>query len=133
MALRMALGAGRATLMGQLLVESLLLALAAGVAGAVVAPWGAHALVTLVPKSVNVPGLADVRINAGVLTFALALSMVTALVFGLVSALTVRTESASGALVAPGRVTMTTGARRAASALVVVEVALAIVLLMGAA
>ena len=129
----MALGAGRATLMGQLLVESLLLALAAGVAGAVVAPWGAHALVTLVPKSVNVPGLADVRINAGVLTFALALSMVTALVFGLVSALTVRTESASGALVAPGRVTMTTGARRAASALVVVEVALAIVLLMGAA
>jgi hypothetical protein len=82
-------------------------------------------------SSATVPGLADVRIHAGVLVFTLAVSVGTALLFGLVSAITVRSENAAGALVAT-RLTMGTAARRAASALVVAEVALAIVLLVGA-
>jgi putative ABC transport system permease protein len=108
------------------------LALAAGCAGALVALWGARALVALVPTSVSAPGLADVRINGGVLAFTLGVSVATALVFGLASALTVKGERASGALVAPGRVSTSRTVRRATSALVVVEVALAIVLLVGA-
>jgi predicted permease len=131
MAVRMALGAGRARLAGQLLAESLVLAIAAGILGVVAAHWGANLLVALVPKSAIVPGLADVRINGGVLAFTLAVSIGTAIVFGLVSALTVRSETPSGALVTT-RVTMGTAARRAAAALVVAEVALAIVLLVGA-
>ena len=87
------------------------------------AHWGARLLVALVPRSAAVPGLGDVRINAGVLAFTLAVSAGTAIVFGLVSALTVRSENGAGALVTT-RVTMGAGARRAASALVVAEVAL---------
>jgi predicted permease len=131
MAVRMALGAGRARLAAQLLAESLVLAVAAGAVGVVAAHWGANLLVALVPASARVPGLAEVHINGGVLAFALAVSVGTAMVFGLVSALTVRSETASGALVTT-RVTMGSAARRAASALVVAEVALAIVLLVGA-
>jgi predicted permease len=132
MAVRMALGAGRAQLVAQLLVESLMLALAAGCAGALVAMWGVRGLVALLPASVAAPGVADVRIDSRVLAFTLGVSVATALLFGLVAALTVRRESASGALAAPGRVTMSRTARRATSALVVVEIALAIVLLVGA-
>ena len=84
MALRVALGAGRLRLVAQLLTESLVLAGVAGLAGTVIAQWGARFLVTLVPKSVNVPGIADVRINGAVLAFALGISAATALVFGLV-------------------------------------------------
>jgi putative ABC transport system permease protein len=132
MAVRMALGAGRGQLVAQLLAESLMLALAAGCAGALVAIWGVPGLVALLPASGRCPGLADVRIDGSVLAFTLGVSVATALLFGLVAALTVKRESAAGALVAPGRVTMSRTARRATSALVVVEIALAIVLLVGA-
>jgi len=132
MAVRMALGAGRTQLVAQLLAESLMLALAAGCAGVLVAMWGVRGLVALLPASVVAPGLADIRIDGRVLAFTLGVSVATAILFGLVAALTVKRESASGALVAPGRVTMSRTARRATSALVVVEIALAIVLLVGA-
>ncbi|HEY2018872.1 MAG TPA: ADOP family duplicated permease, partial [Bryobacteraceae bacterium] len=132
MALRVALGAGRLRLVAQLLTESLALAAVAGVAGTLIAQWGSRALVTLVPKSVTVPGVADVRLNGAVLAFALGITVVTAVVFGLVSALTVRTGDTAGTLVASGRVSAGSRARRGASALVVVEIAFAILLLIGA-
>jgi putative ABC transport system permease protein len=129
---RLALGAGRGHLAVHVLAESLVLAVVGGLVGVVAARWGVRALVALVPRSVTVPGLADVGINSTVLVFTLGVSVAVALVCGLVSAMTVRGESGSGALVAPTRVTMGRSARRAASALVVFEVALAIVLLVGA-
>ncbi|HKG95404.1 MAG TPA: ABC transporter permease [Gemmatimonadaceae bacterium] len=133
MSLRMALGAGRGRLAAQLLAESLALSLVAGAAGVVMAHWGARALVALVARQAsNVPGLADVRINGAVLGFTLLVTIATALAFGLVAALTVRSQNAAESLGAPARATMSAAARRATSALVVVEVALAVMLLIGA-
>ncbi len=132
MALRTALGAGRSRLALQLLSESLALALVAAVVGVLFANWGARALVSLVPSSVSVPGLADVNVNGPVLAFALGLTALTTVAFGLVAMTTVRLDGASAVLVGGGRLSMSTAARRAASGLVVVEVALAVVLLVGA-
>jgi putative ABC transport system permease protein len=108
------------------------LALVAGAAGVLMAYWGAHALVALLPQSGNVPGLDSVRINGKVLAFTLAIIGLTTLVFGLVAALTVRSEKAVGVLNASRGSSMGARARRATSTLVVAEVALAIVLLVGA-
>jgi predicted permease len=132
MAVRLALGADRGQLAAQLLTESLALAVTAGAVGVVMAQWGARGLVALVPRSVTVPGLADVRLNVTVLAFTLGISVATALVFGLISVMTIRAESGAGALVAPSRVTIGKAARRTASGLVLAEVTLAIVLLIGA-
>jgi predicted permease len=132
MSVRLALGAGGGRLMLQLLTESLALALVAGTAGVLMAYWGAHALVALLPQSGNVPGLNDVRINGSVLGFTLGIVVLTTLVFGLVAALTVRSEKAVGVLNASRGSSMGAKARRATSALVVAEVALAIMLLVGA-
>ena len=132
MAVRVALGAGRVRLAGQLVAESLALALVAGSVGVAIAYWGVPALVALVPRSVSVPGLATAGINAGVIGFTLALCVVTAVVFSLISVLMIGTESGAGALTAQTRVTTSLAAQRATSALVVVEIALAVVLLVGA-
>ena len=132
MSVRLALGAGSGRLAAQLLAESLVLALVAGAGGVLMAYWGAHALVALLPQSGNVPGLSDVRINGSVLAFTLGIVVLTTLVFGLVAALTVRSEKAVGVLNASRGTSMGAKARRATSTLVVAEVALAIVLLVGA-
>ncbi|MGH7717700.1 MAG: ABC transporter permease, partial [Gemmatimonadaceae bacterium] len=132
MAVRMALGAGHGRLAAQLLAESLVLSLVAGVVGVAFAHWGARALVTLLPQANNVPALADVRVNGMVLGFTLLIVLATALAFGLVGALSVRSQTAGAALNATSRSTLTPAARRATSMLVVAEVAFAIVLLIGA-
>ena len=130
-AVRVALGAGRARVAAQLLTESLTLALVAGAAGVAIAYWGAPALVSLVPKSVAVPGLRDVGINRAVLGFALGLTLLTALIFGLV-AFVAAWPKIAGALGTRGAAGPSRAARKAASVLVIGEVALAIVLLVGA-
>jgi putative ABC transport system permease protein len=95
-------------------------------------PALARALVSLVPQSVSVPGLADVNVNGPVLGFALGLTTLTTVAFGLVAMTTVRLEGAAAVLVGGGRLSMSAAARRAASGLVIVEVALAVMLLVGA-
>ena len=131
MAVRAALGAGRGQLAGQILVESLVLAIVAGAAGVAFAYWGTPALVALVPRSVTIPGLRDVGINWSVLAFALGVTVATALVFGLAGAMATRWRPL-GALGTRGQTGAGRVARRAASVLVVAEVALALVLLVGA-
>jgi putative ABC transport system permease protein len=132
MAVRIALGAGRARLVAQSLTESLVLAVIAGAAAILVARWMTPALVALVPASVNLPDLAAIDTDRAVLGFTAGLTLLTALVFGLISAFGVRFDAAAGALTNPGRVTASASARRASAVLVVVETALAIVLLTGA-
>lgn len=132
MGVRMALGAGYARLLAQLLTESVVLAAVAGSVGILIGLWMTQALVTLIPKSLNVPGLSAVHINLSVLGFALAITSGTAVVCALTSAFTVRTGSGSGTLISPTRVTSGAKARKSAAALVVTEVALALVLLIGA-
>jgi putative ABC transport system permease protein len=131
MAVRTALGAGRGQLAMQVLVESLVLALIAGAAGVAFAYAGTPALVALVPRSVGLPALREVGINWSVLGFALAVTIATAFVFGLAGALATRWRPL-GALGTRGEAGAGRVARRAASVLVVAEVALAIVLLVGA-
>ncbi len=132
MSLRLALGAGRARLAAQMAAESLVLAAVAGVAGLAFATLGVRVVVALIPASLTAPGLSDVRLDGWVLAFALGVTLIAAVVFGVVSTLTIRSDDAAGALVTGARASSGTGARRAAAALVVFEMAFAIVLLMGA-
>jgi predicted permease len=133
MAVRAALGASRARVAAHHLAESFLLAALGGVAGVVIAIWGSKALVAMIPRSVEAPGLSDVHVNALVLFFAFTLTALTTLGFALVAMMTTRPDRAAAVLVGGGRLSASGGARRAASGLVVAEVALAIVLLAGAA
>ncbi|HJU64690.1 MAG TPA: ABC transporter permease, partial [Gemmatimonadaceae bacterium] len=80
-AVRTALGAGRRRIVMQLVVESVLLALAGGALGTLLAAWGTRALVALSPP--EIPRLGEVGIDAGVLLFALGISLVTGLLLGL--------------------------------------------------
>ena len=130
--MRMALGASRGQIASQLVAESLVLALLAGGVGVAAAYWGVPALVALVPATVTAPALADVGLNVGVLLFTLGLALATTMAFGLITAAGAMADRSGEALVAPGRVSASRGARRAATLLVVTEVALAVVLLIAA-
>jgi putative ABC transport system permease protein len=132
MALRLALGAGWHRLAAQIVTEALVLAVAGGALGVLVAWWAAPALASLVPEAARIPGLDAVGINPWVLAFSLVASVMAALLFSAVSCLSIGGGKQRDALSATRRTTSGAGTRRAASALVVIEVALAGVLLIGA-
>jgi putative ABC transport system permease protein len=132
MAMRLALGAGRWRLVAQTLTEGLVLALAGGAVGVLVAWQIAPSLASLMPQASRIPGLDRVDLNPAVLAFSLAASIVAAMVFSMVASLGLMRESAGDALQVQRRTTMTGAARRAASLLVAAEIALAVVLLIGA-
>jgi predicted permease len=132
MAVRVALGASRRRMAAQLVSENLVLAAVGGIVGALLAQAGARGIATLVPSTVGAPGLDQVRINGPVMLFSLAVTMLTALSLGGVATLAAHRRSVRGTLVDSTRLSMSPRARRSASALVVAEVALAIVLLVGA-
>lgn len=134
MSVRMALGAGRLRLIQQLLTESLILAAAGGALGLLVAYWGSSALLHLAGRGSN-PIPIDAHIDGRILAFTAALSLLTALLFGLVPALRATRVQLATALRAQGRGVAGTQGRPGklslGKLLVVTQVALSMLLLVG--
>jgi putative ABC transport system permease protein len=131
MATRLALGAGRGRLVRQLLTESLLLALLGGALGFLFALWGVDGLKRLAPA--DMPRLAEINVSAGVLVFASAITLLTAMFCGLIPALQSTKPDLNHMLKESTR--QAAGGvqgQRLRSALIVAEVALSLVLLVGA-
>jgi len=134
LALRMSLGASRGRILQQLLAESFVLAMAGGVAGLLLGELLTGALVAMFDGVVPIPRIERVRIDTTVLGFAFAISVLTGFLFGVIPALI----AAPGRLHAAARETGRTvagsrGGRRTRAALVVLETALALMLLAASA
>ncbi|HTU35942.1 MAG TPA: ABC transporter permease [Candidatus Acidoferrum sp.] len=133
LAIREALGASRVRIVRQFLTESILLALAGGVLGLLFAAWGVHILRAITPA--NLPEHGHFDLNVNILWFTLALSLLAGILFGLAPALQASSRRV-GAAIRNGFGSLAGTAsrqpRRLRSALVVVEIALAVVLVIGA-
>jgi len=129
-AIRAALGAGRLRIVRQLLTESVLLALAGGAAGLLPAYAGLRVLPALSPE--GLPRLGEIQIDPRVLGFTLTLSVLTGLFFGLVPAWHAARTDLQESLKEGGRRSAGSGHHRLRGLLVVAEVALSLVLLVGA-
>ena len=125
-----ALGAGRGRIAAQLLTESTLLSLAGAALGIAFAFFGLRAIVASLP-TLAIPRSEAVHIDARVLVFCLALSIVTTLLFGLAPALSF-SRTAPERAIKENSVRATAGGRRMRGLLVILEVTLSLVLLIGA-
>lgn len=131
MAIRAALGASRARVVRQLFTESTVLALTGGAVGLLIAYWGLAAITKLLPA--DFPRLNEIHMNLRVLAFTFAASVLTGILFGLVPALQISRPDVQETIKETGR--GVSGNRRQSrfrQALIVVEVALSVVLLVGA-
>src|SRR3984957_20231713 len=130
-AIRTAMGARRPRLVRQLLGESVLISLIGGALGLVAAHFGIQLLLKLF--AANLPQLGEIKLNGPVLAFTFALSVVTGILAGLLPALSMTRSDVNDALKQGlGRTDASSGSSATRSALVVVEVALSLVLLIGA-
>lgn len=131
LALRTALGAGRADLFGLMLSESLLLALIGGALGLGLAVFGVEGLLALAPSAI--PRAREIGLNSNVLLFTLTVSVLAGLLFGSFPVLRRQATDLSAALKESGRAATTGRERgRSRSALVILQVALSLALLVGA-
>src|SRR5439155_3356732 len=130
MAIRVALGAGRLRVARQLLTESVLLSLAGGGLGLLLAFWGVQALGQW--SEASLPSMHGIGIDAWVLAFTLGVSVITGLAFGLAPAVQAWRTDVNAALKEEGRRDTGKHRNRLRHFLVVSEVALAVVLLIGA-
>lgn len=135
-AVRVALGASRWRILRQLLTESLLLSMCGAAAGILVAGWGVDLLTTLLSGNstsfnVRLPRLSEIKIDAVAFAFTLVVSLLTSVLFGLAPALGASKPDLNRVLKEGGRGT-TGGRRRLRETLVVAELALAMVMLIGA-
>jgi putative ABC transport system permease protein len=128
-AIRTAMGASRARIIRQMLVESAVLGLLGGGLGLLIASWGTRGLLSLIPTG-TIPAGTEVTMNSQVLLFTLAVSLVTAFIFGLWPAIQgSRTQTREALQSASQRATAGFATRRAQSVLVVAEVSLSLILL----
>jgi putative ABC transport system permease protein len=130
-ATRSALGATRARILRQFMIESLVLAALGGTLGLVAAVWTVESLPALLIE--HLPGTMSVRLEPSVLAFTAGVTLLVALLFGSAPALQASSERAGAALKQDGRAGQSPGARRLRGLLVVAEVALAVIVLAGAA
>jgi putative ABC transport system permease protein len=129
-ALRTALGASRGRLVRQLLAESMLVAIAGGALGLVIASWSVDLLIALAPDTI--PRLGEVTLDRRVVLFTALVSLATGVIFGIVPALRASGPAVNDALKDGGRTAESAMHGRAGRLLVVSEVALSLVLLVGA-
>lgn len=133
-AIRTALGASTWRLIRQWLTESLLLALIGGVVGVVLAQWGVEALIAAIPNALlnTMPYLQGLTIDRSALAFTAMLSLLVSVLFGLASASQMTKPDLQSALKEGGKTSSTATRHGLRNALVVAEIALALVLLIGA-
>jgi predicted permease len=129
-ALRFALGASRGRVIRQLLTESTVLAVVSAAVGLIVAWWGVQWLVAMSPA--GLPGVDRAALDSRVLTFTALLSIATGVLCGLIPALQTSATAVRGDLEAGGRAGDSRRSGRTRDALVAVEIAVALVLLVGA-
>jgi putative ABC transport system permease protein len=129
-AIRSALGASRWRIARQMLIESVVLALVGGGAGLLLAVWGIEVIILYIPQ--EIARLSGIVIDARVLGFTMLMSIMTGLVFGLAPALKASQPDLNETLKEGGRSSASVGRGSLRSALVVSEVALVLVLLIGA-
>src|SRR5262249_55607334 len=128
---RMALGAGRWRLLHQLVAESVLLSGIGGLVGLGLAYFGVRVTVGMLPPTFDLPRMAEISVDGRVLAFAAVVSFVSGLLFGVVPGLQAMKLNLAQAMHESGR-TLAGGNRKLRSALVVVEVAVALLLACGA-
>ncbi|HET9531826.1 MAG TPA: ABC transporter permease, partial [Blastocatellia bacterium] len=129
-AIRTALGAARARLMRQLLTESILLSLVGGAAGLMLAAWGIEIILSLSPA--GIPRQSEIGIDAWVLLFTFGLSIITGIAFGIAPSLQVSSTQPGESLKEGGRASAGATRQQLRSILIVSEIALTLVLLVGA-
>ncbi len=127
---RVALGASRWRLIRQLLTESVMISVLGGAAGLMLASWGIELLVSLKPD--NLPRLETIGVDRWVLVFTLGVSIATGILFGLIPAWNATSVNVNDALKEGGRGAVGSAKHYLRSVLVTLEIALALVLLIGA-
>ncbi len=131
-AVRMSLGATSARLIQQFMIENILVAACGGSIGVLLAVWGTHLLVTRLPSALDLPRVGQISVDFRTLGFALGVTALTVIVFGVLPAIRAVRVVPQKSLQRGARSSSRSSSRRSGNALLVVQIALALTLLAGA-